>query len=88
MVTNRQAERTIMEITFTLNGLHRRVEITPGETLFHMLRRLDITSVKFGSEDGSAGYGTVLRDGHLCNSVVTLAAQIDGAELLTVEALV
>jgi putative selenate reductase molybdopterin-binding subunit len=76
-----------MEITLTLNGEGRRVKIAPGETLFHLLRRLGITSVKFGSEDGSAGYGIVLRDGALCSSVVTLAAQIDGAEILTLEGL-
>ena len=41
-----------MKITMTLNGDRREVEIEPRETLFHLLRRMGILSVKFGSEDG------------------------------------
>ncbi|HNT78027.1 MAG TPA: molybdopterin-dependent oxidoreductase [Anaerolineae bacterium] len=76
-----------MNITFTLNHTPRTFTITPNETLLHLLRRSGIKSVKFGSEDGTDGYSTVLLDGKLCNSVVTLAAQVNGKTVLTVEGL-
>ncbi|MGC9349257.1 MAG: molybdopterin-dependent oxidoreductase [Anaerolineae bacterium] len=76
-----------MWTTIKLNGQERQFDVQPGETLFHLLRREGIRSVKFGSEDGTDGYSTVLRNGRLCNSVVHLAAQADGAEILTVEGL-
>ncbi len=76
-----------MRITITLNGTPRTFDIEPRETLFHLLRRSGIKSVKFGSEDGADGYSTVLLNGRLCSSVVALAAQADGATVLTVEGL-
>ncbi|MBN1872852.1 MAG: (2Fe-2S)-binding protein, partial [Anaerolineae bacterium] len=76
-----------MKITMTLNNTARTFDIEPRETLFHLLRRSGIKSVKFGSEDGADGYSIVLLNGKLCSSVVTLAAQADGATVLTVEGL-
>ncbi len=76
-----------MKITITLNGTQREFIIEPRETLFHLLRRTRITSVKFGSEDGADGYSAVLMNGRLRNSITTLAAQADGAVILTVEGL-
>jgi putative selenate reductase molybdopterin-binding subunit len=76
-----------MKVTYTLNGNPQTFTTSPSETLFRLLRRNGILSIKFGSEDGSDGYSTVLLDGKLCNSVVTLAAQADGREILTVEGL-
>ncbi len=76
-----------MEITLTLNGRRRTFDVRPDETLFHLLRRAGMKSVKFGSEDGTAGYDTVLVNGKLRSSIVTLAAQVDGADVLTLEGL-
>ena len=76
-----------MIITLTLNGTQREFTIEPRETLFHLLRNEGITSVKFGSEDGADGYSAVLMNGKLRNSITTLAAQADGAKILTVEGL-
>ncbi len=76
-----------MKITFTLNGEKRTFETTPRETLFHLLRRHGIRSVKFGSEDGADGYSTVLMNGRVRNAITTLAVQADGAEIVTVEGL-
>ncbi len=42
-----------MEITFVLNGEQRRFDVAPSDTLFRLLRRAGLLSVKFGSEDGS-----------------------------------
>lgn len=76
-----------MEITLKLNGETRRLDVQPHETLFHVLRREGLLSLKFGSEDGADGYSAVLLNGRLCNSVVMLAAQADAAEIITVEGL-
>ncbi len=76
-----------MNITFTLNQTPYTLNVAPHETLFRLLRRLGITSVKFGSEDGADGYSTVLLNGKLCNSTVTLAVRADGKDILTVEGL-
>ncbi len=76
-----------MEISIILNGEKRTFKIAPHETLFHLLRRSGIRSVKFGSEDGTDGYSTVLVNGRPRAAIVTLAAQVDGAEILTVEGL-
>jgi len=77
----------LMLITVVLNGERRQFDVVPGETLFDLLRRSGIWSVKFGSEDGTAGYSTVLVNGRPIDSAVLLAAQVDGAEVLTVEGL-
>jgi putative selenate reductase molybdopterin-binding subunit len=74
-----------MRITISLNGEERQFDVAPRDTLFGLLRRAGIASVKFGSEDGADGYSTVLLNGRPCSSVVMLAAQADGAEVLTVE---
>ena len=77
----------LMLITVVLNGERRQFDVVPGETLFDLLRRSGIWSVKFGSEDGTTGYSTVLVNGRPIDSAVLLAAQVDGAEILTVEGL-
>ncbi len=76
-----------MEITFVLNGEKRQFDVTPSDTLFRLLRRAGLHSVKFGSEDGSDGYSTVLVNGHPISSVTLLACQVDGDEVVTLEGL-
>jgi putative selenate reductase molybdopterin-binding subunit len=76
-----------MKISFTLNGREQTFEIQPGDSLFNVLRRAGIRSVKFSGEDGTGGCSTVLMNGRLRSSIVTPAAQAAGAEILTVEGL-
>jgi len=76
-----------MQIAIALNGVKRQFDVAPRETLFHLLRREGLRGVKFGSEDGSDGYSTVLVNGHPLSSIVVLAAQVDGSDILTVEGL-
>ncbi|MBN1248696.1 MAG: molybdopterin-dependent oxidoreductase [Anaerolineae bacterium] len=76
-----------MQITITLNGVRRQFDIAPRDTLFRLLRRAGLRSMKFGSEDGADGYSTVLVNGHPMSSVSMLAAQVDGTEVLTLEGL-
>lgn len=76
-----------MDITLTINGIPRRITIAPGDTLLRVLRREGHFSVKHGCEDGTCGVCTVLVNGEPRSSCITLAAQVDGAEILTVEGL-
>ena len=76
-----------MLISITLNGEMRQFDVAPQETLFRLLRREGLRGVKFGSEDGSDGYSTVLVNGRTYSSIVLLATQVDGAEIVTVEGL-
>ncbi|MGQ9467522.1 MAG: molybdopterin-dependent oxidoreductase [Anaerolineae bacterium] len=76
-----------MDITLTINGVPRRITVTPGDTLLRVLRREGYFSVKHGCEDGTCGVCTVLVNGEPRCSCITLAAQVDGAEILTVEGL-
>jgi putative selenate reductase molybdopterin-binding subunit len=76
-----------MEIELTLNGVVRRRECAPGETLRALLRREGCFSVRFGSGTGETGAAAVLLDGRLVSADVLLAAQADGHEVTTVESL-
>ncbi|HXF61618.1 MAG TPA: molybdopterin cofactor-binding domain-containing protein [Caldilineaceae bacterium] len=84
-----------MQITLIVNGNHHTLEVHPGELLRTALRRLRYYSVKHGDETGATGADAVLLtytpdqpDSYrLVNSGVMLAAQADGASILTVEGL-
>ena len=77
----------MIEIRLTLNGVDRRLECGPGESLLSVLRREGLASVRFGSETGETGAAAVLVDGRLVSADVLLAAQADGHEVTTVESL-
>ncbi len=74
-----------MEISLTINGLERTFEVSPRETLLALLRREGYFGVKHGCEDGSCGACTVLLDGLPLNSCITLAAQVGGCQITTIE---
>ena len=76
-----------LDITFELNGAATTTAIEPHERLRDTLRRLGMKSVKFGSETGETGAGSVLLDGALVSADVVLSAQVDGHTVTTVEAL-
>lgn len=57
-------------------------------SLLDLLREhLHLTGTKKGCDQGACGACTVLLDGHRVLSCLTLAAQADGSEVLTIEAL-
>ena len=76
-----------MYIKLMINGTQFDVEISPSETLFTILRRLGYHGVKFGDEQGLSGSDTVLLDGHPVNAGSLLAAQAEGHNIATIEAL-
>lgn len=76
------------EIEFTLNGTSEKVNVPSHCTLLQMLRELmAMTGTKNGCAAGECGACTVLLDGEPVNSCMVLAAEVDGASLVTVEGL-
>ena len=77
-----------MKIEFTLNGRRRQFDIEPNKLLLNLLRdKLYLTGTKYGCGIGECGACTVLIDGEPVLSCLTLAADIDGREVETIEAL-
>jgi putative selenate reductase molybdopterin-binding subunit len=77
-----------MHIQFTINGEPIKLEISPDKTLLAVLREeLGQFGAKHGCETGECGACAVLLDGVPVNTCVMLAAQVDGREVITIEAL-
>jgi carbon-monoxide dehydrogenase small subunit len=75
-------------ITVTVNGVQECLDVPSNMTLLQMLReRLALTGTKNGCEAGECGACTVLLNGEPVNSCMTLAVEVDGGEVLTIEGL-
>jgi xanthine dehydrogenase YagT iron-sulfur-binding subunit len=76
-----------LSISLTVNGATSDVTLDdPRVTLLDLLReRLFLTGTKKGCDRGQCGACTVLLDGRRINACLTLAATLDGAEVLTIE---
>ena len=78
---------TAIELTLEVNGAKKTFAASPGERLSDLLRRAGYLSVKVGCSTGDCGTCTVLVDGEPIVSCLMLAAQADGASILTAEGL-
>jgi aerobic carbon-monoxide dehydrogenase small subunit len=77
-----------MQITVTINGKVRTLDVDPRQRLSHLLRdSLDLTGLKEGCQEGECGACTVLLDGLPVNSCLMLAFQANGCVLTTIEGL-
>ena len=75
-------------ITLTVNQEQEIVDVPSNMTLLRMLReKLALTGTKNGCAAGECGACTVLLNDEPVNSCMVLAAECDGAEIVTVEGL-
>jgi carbon-monoxide dehydrogenase small subunit len=75
-----------MQITFKVNGEERSVEGFPMARLLDVLReQLHLTGTKEGCGEGECGACTVIIDGQIVNSCLVPLAQMNGAEITTIE---
>jgi carbon-monoxide dehydrogenase small subunit len=75
-------------LTITVNGTRYTRAVEPRRLLSDFIRSdLGLTGTHVGCEHGVCGMCTVLIDGQTARSCLTLAVQVDGAEITTVESL-
>ena len=75
-----------MQINFKVNGEERSVEGFPMARLLDVLReQLHLTGTKEGCGEGECGACTVVIDGQSVNSCLVPLAQVNGAEITTIE---
>ncbi len=74
------------QIRLTVNGTEHQVEIPARRLLVDFLRYdLGLTGTKEGCSVGVCGACTVLVDGEMSASCITLAVAVDGAQITTIE---
>ena len=79
---------TEIKVCLTVNARPVEVNTEPSRTLLSILRDdLKLKGAKEACGQGDCGACVVLMDGEAVNSCLVLAAQAEGAELLTVEGL-
>lgn len=79
---------TWLEIKLVVNGQFHELIVPADRRLAAVLREdLGLTGTKLGCEVGVCGACTVLVDGRLTSSCLTLGVQVDGTEITTVEGL-
>ena len=77
-----------MEVTATVNGVQRSADVEPRTLLVHWIREsLGLTGTNIGCDSSSCGACTVMIDGLSAKSCTLLAAQAEGADIVTIEGL-
>jgi carbon-monoxide dehydrogenase small subunit len=77
-----------IDVKVTVNGVAHSRKVPARQNLADLLRvTLGMTGTHVGCEHGVCGSCTVLIDGVMARSCLTLAAQADGAEISTIEGL-
>ena len=75
-----------MLIEFTINGQSHKLDVFPMARLLDVLReQLPLTGTKEGCGEGECGACTVVLDGRIVNSCLVPVAQVNGAEITTIE---
>jgi xanthine dehydrogenase YagT iron-sulfur-binding subunit len=77
-----------VKVALKVNGVTKSLEVDSRMVLLDALReRLELTGTKKGCDQGQCGACTVLVDGRRVLSCLTLAAQVEGREVTTIEGL-
>ena len=75
-----------MKINVTVNGVQRTVEAFPMARLLDVLReQLQLSGTKEGCGEGECGACTVVLNGEIVNSCLVPMAQVEGAQIRTIE---
>lgn len=75
-------------IELTVNGEKRKIIVRPADTLLRVLREnLGLTGAKPSCENGDCGACTVLVNNKPIKSCMTLAVEVEGQEITTIEGL-
>ena len=86
--TDQPVDRPTRRVELTVNGERVAAEVEPRLKLSDFLREeAGLRGVRVGCEHGVCGACTVSYDGDLAKSCLLYAVQVDGAEIVTVEAL-
>jgi carbon-monoxide dehydrogenase small subunit len=73
-------------INATINGEEQEFLADSRDSLLDALReRIGLTGAKEGCNNGNCGACAVMMDGRLVNSCCVMAAEVEGAEITTVE---
>jgi carbon-monoxide dehydrogenase small subunit len=73
-------------ITTKINGVERTAAVEPRRSLVDFLRHdLGLVGTHVGCEHGVCGACTIMLDGRTVRSCLLFAAQVDGAEVTTIE---
>ncbi len=77
-----------LAVTLSVNGVTHKLQLDARVSLLDALREhLGLTGAKKGCNQGACGACTVLVEGKRVNSCLTLAAQLDGLPITTIEGL-
>ena len=77
-----------MQVTLTVNGTTYTRDVEPRMLLVDFLREeLGLTGTNIGCDTSQCGACTVHLDGQAIKSCTTLAVQVDGSEVTTIEGL-
>ena len=77
---------TTITVNLTVNGRPAAYEVEPRQLLVEFLREtLGLSGTHIGCDEGICGACTVEIDGHTAKSCMVLAAQLDGASVVTIE---
>jgi len=77
-----------MQVALTVNGKKRNLELAPNTLLVQALREhLKLTGTHVGCDTAQCGACTVILNGNAVKSCNVLAAQVAGADIMTIEGL-
>ena len=85
---SRVSEAQLIPISFTLNGRLQEIDVQPHELLLDVVReRLGLTGAKRSCDVQVCGACTLLVDGRPISACTTLAFEVRGRSVLTIEGL-
>ena len=86
--TSRHADAQTIPVSFTLNGRLQEIDVEPHELLLDVVReRFGLTGVKLSCDVQVCGACTLLVDGRPVSACTTLAFEVRGHSVMTIEGL-